>query len=98
MNTLTQEQVVDILENTGTRDYFEVFDGHDQYARDIHQMMCFANAAFALGVALEREECAKVCEELSLAYLHQWINNLTVELRARGMAADECTKSIRARK
>jgi hypothetical protein len=53
MNTLTQEQIEKIIEESYGR------IGCSPTKADA----AFANAAFALGVAQEREACAKVCED-----------------------------------
>jgi hypothetical protein len=60
MNTLTQEQILEMAKYAG-------FNAWSHYAHGDH-IKNIANTAFAkgfaLGVAQEREECAKVCELL----------------------------------
>jgi hypothetical protein len=79
MNTLTQEQVDQIFEGATYREHA---DGKVMCAQVDGEAAL--NAAFALGVAQERESAAKVCDEI------QKKSYLTL--------AKQCAEAIRARK
>lgn len=51
----------------------------------------------ALVAAAEREECAKVCEEVSLQAVTAWKLAYQPQDQGREMGADECAAAIRAR-
>lgn len=52
---------------------------------------------YNLAVQHEREECAKLCDEVSLQALVSWKLAYHPEDQGREMSADECAHAIRAR-
>jgi hypothetical protein len=64
MNTLTQEQKKKLLEECVGDDRVKLLLNGFSIEIEASEMLDLLNAAFALGVAHEREACAKACEDL----------------------------------
>ena len=52
----------------------------------------------ALVAAAEREECAKVCDDVSLQAMTSWKLAYQLQDQGREMGAEDCAAAIRARK
>ena len=88
MNTLTQDQLTKSIEvivsffrlQLPATTLVQVDMDETAISREL-------NAAFALGVAQEREECEKVCEVLALdPYTEQTAKDCVIKIRARSKA------------
>ena len=81
---MTREEAIAIARNNPAWDFFEMSESNDG---DIDHLVGLMQAA----AAVEREACAKVCEELGPELIRWW------GIGQANAAATECATAIRVR-
>lgn len=83
---MTREEIISMAREAG----MAVID-------DKYSLLGFLERFAALVAEREREECAKVCDDISMQAVAAWKSAYQPQDQGREIGADECAAAIRAR-
>lgn len=89
---MNREQIIQMAREAGAELYAETMCVNGKDADE------FIERFAAMVAAHEREQCAKVCEEISMQAYTSWKLAYQPQDQGREIGADDCAAAIRARK